>query len=156
MSISERPTPFQRTRSTTTRAIARLAAAALLIASVSCESAEDRIAGRYVRTWKEGSTPELGLHGDVEEHVLILAADRTWTSEHPDTSLQQFDVPFNGGTWFLEGVTLTLRPTELGPMQYTVAGDTLFPRTPASARQGEMLTGFSMKIGVDTYLLRQR
>jgi hypothetical protein len=139
-----------------THLLARLALGTLLLTSIACESAEDRIAGRYVRTWKEGARPERGLRGEIDEHVLILAADRTWTSEHPDTSLQQFDVPFGRGTWYLEGVTLTLRPTELGAMQYTVAGDTLFPRTPTTARQAEAMTGFSMKIGVDTYLLRER
>ena len=149
------PTHSPLATSTMTRVIARLAIAALLLTSVACESAEDRLAGRYLRTWKEGVTPELGLEGEVEEHVLILAPDGTWTSEHPEQSLQQFDVPFKGGTWFLEGVTLTLRPTDLGPMQYTVSGDTLFPRTPPGARQMEAMTGYSMKIGVDTYLLRQ-
>ena len=140
----------------TTRGLARLAAGALLLMSVACESAEDRLAGRYVRTFKEGVEPVMGIDGEPESHVLILAADGTWTSEHPEMSMQQFDVPMARGTWNLQGVTLTVAPTDLGPMQYTVAGDTLFPRTNARARQAEELTGMKMNIGVDTYLLRER
>jgi hypothetical protein len=129
----------------------------LLLAATACEGPEDRIAGRYVRTWREGVTPERGFDGvEPDRHVLILNADRTWTSEHPPKSIQQFDVPFDSGTWHLDGVTLTIRPTDLGPMQYTVNGDTLHPRTPANARLSEMATGFSMKIGANTYLVRER
>jgi hypothetical protein len=53
-------------------------------------------------------------------------------------------------------VTLTIRPTELGAMQYTVNGDTLYPRTPPNMRQSEIVNGFSMNIGVNTFLLRER
>jgi hypothetical protein len=132
------------------------AAAALLLVMAACETPEDRIAGRYVRTWREGVKPELGLDGEPDRHVLVLTADRTWSSEHPARSIQQFDVPFDSGTYYLEGVTLTLRPTPLGPIQYTVNGDTLFPRTPEGVRRAEMADGYSMKIGVNTYLLRER
>ena len=137
-------------------AITRISALALAFASIACERAEDRLAGTYVRTFKEGVTPETGLDGEPERHALILHADGTWTSEHPEESLQQFDVPMAGGRWSADGVTLTIGPTDLGPMQYTVNGDTLFPRTPRGARMAEMMTGHSMKIGVDTYLLRER
>ena len=137
-------------------AVARRCMLALLLLASACESAEDRLAGTYVRTWKEGLTPEAGIDGEPERHALILHADGTWTSEHPAMSLQQFDVPMARGRWSVEGVTLTVAPTDLGPMQYTVNGDTLFPRTPRGARMAEMMTGQSMKIGVDTYLLRER
>ena len=133
-----------------------MAATAMLLITVACESPEDRIAGRYVRTWREGVTPQRGIHGEPDRHVLILSADRTWTSEHPPQSIQQFDVPFDSGRYYLNGVTLTIAPTELGAMQYTVSGDTLFPRTPEGVRRSEMVDGYSMRIGVDTYLLRER
>ncbi len=150
------PLPFRIMTKPRPRALLRITAGALVLVSIACETPEDRLAGRYVRTWKEGAPPETGLDGEVERHVLVLTADRNWTSEHPQPSLQQFDVPDKGGTWMLQGVTLTLRPTDLGPMQYTVAGDTLFPRTPPGARQMAPLTGFAPPIGVDTYLLRER
>ena len=134
----------------------RIAASTLLLVTIACESPEDRIAGKYVRTWREGVTPERGFDGEPDRHVLILTANRTWTSEHPPQSIQQFDVPFGSGTYYLNGVTLTLRPTELGPMQYTVSGDTLFPRTPEGVRRSEAIDGYSMGIGVNTYLLRER
>jgi len=133
-----------------------MAATALLLISVGCESPEDRIAGRYVRTWREGVTPQRGMYGEPDRHVLILRANRTWTSEHPPQSIQQFDVPFDSGRYHLNGVTLTIAPTQLGAMQYTVSGDTLFPRTPEGVRRSEMVDGYSMRIGVDTYLLRER
>jgi hypothetical protein len=136
--------------------VVRVAAVALILAIFACESPEDRLAGRYVRTWKEGVTPELGLHGEPDRLVLVLTADQRWTTEHPDTTLQQFDVPLGQGTWALNGVTLTIQPTDLGPMQYTVSGDTLFPRTPPRARQAESMMGMKMNIGLNTYLLRER
>ena len=139
---------------------ARIAARGLVIAlaliATACESAEDRLAGTYVRTFKEGVTPEEGIDGQPERHALTLHADGTWTSDHPAESLQQFDVPMTRGRWSVDGVTLTVGPTDLGPMQYTVNGDTLFPRAPRGARMAEMMTGQSMNIGVDTYLLRER
>lgn len=135
----------------------RTAAVLVLLAATACEGPEDRIAGRYVRTWREGVTPQRGFAGtEPDRHVLILHADRTWTSEHPPKSIQQFDVPFDSGTWYLDGVTLTVRPTEIGVMQYTVNGDTLYPRTPPNMRQSEIVNDFSMNIGVNTYLLRER
>ena len=135
----------------------RAAAAAALLLASSCTSPEDRIAGRYVRTWREGVTPQRGIGGsEPDRHVLILGANRRWTSEHPPQSIQQFDVPFDSGTYYLDGVTLTVAPTQLGPMQYTVSGDTLFPRTPESIRRSEKVDGYSMGIGIDTYLLRER
>ena len=134
-----------------------LAAAALLFVAVGCgESPGDKLAGTYVRTWKEGSTPDLGMDEEIERHALVLGSDGTWTSEHPAQSLQQFDVPGGSGRWQLQGVLLTINPTDYGPMQYTVSGDTLFPRTPARARMAESMMGQSMKIGADTYLLRER
>jgi hypothetical protein len=137
-------------------AAVRAATFALLLLA-GCERPEDRVAGTYVRTWKVGVTPERGLLGDEpDRHVLVLRADGRWTSEHPEQSIQQFDVPADSGNWYLNGVTLTLGPTQLGPMQYTVSGDTLFPRTPEGVRRSEMMDGFSMRIGVDTYLLRER
>jgi hypothetical protein len=136
--------------------VTRAAGIAAILGVTACESPEDRIAGRYVRTWKPGVAPEMGLDGQPESHILILARDRSWRSEHPELSLQQFDVPPGRGTYRVDGVTLTIVPTDLGPMQYTVSGDTLFPRTPDRARMSEQVTGFSMKIGTDTYLLRQR
>ena len=138
------------------RAIARSCAVALVLIATACESAEDRLAGTYVRTFKQGVTPEEGIDGEPERHALILHADGTWTSDHPAMSLQQFDVPMARGRWSVDGVTLTVGPTDLGPMQYTVNGDTLFPRAPRGARMAEMMTGQSMNIGVDTYLLRER
>jgi hypothetical protein len=137
-------------------ALVRTCAVALLLIATACESAEDRLAGTYVRTFKEGITPDAGVDGEPERHALILHADGTWTSEHPAESLQQFDVPMTRGRWSVNGVTLTVGPTELGPMQYTVNGDTLFPRAPRGARMAEMMTGQSMKIGIDTYLVRER
>jgi hypothetical protein len=147
---------FLRHPASVARAV-RVVAGALLLITVACETPEDRIAGRYVRTWKEGVTPERGFGGDEPDvHVLVLNADRTWASEHPFQSIQQFDVPSGGGTYYLNGVTLTLRPTELGPMAYTVSGDTLFPRTPEGVRRSEAIDGYSMGIGTNTYLLRER
>ena len=136
--------------------LARLGAVVLVLLAAACESPEDRIAGTFERVWKAGVTPEPGIDGEPDRHVLILHPDRTWTTEHPEESLQQFDVPMGRGTWTLNGVTLTIAPTDLGPMQYTVNGDTLFPRTPRNARMAETMTGVSMNIGVDTYLLRAR
>jgi hypothetical protein len=134
-----------------------MAASLVLLITVACETPEDRLAGRYVRTWREGVTPERGFYGaEPDVHVLVLNADRTWASEHPMRSIQQLDVPSGGGTYYLNGVTLTLRPTELGPMAYTVSGDTLFPRTPEGLRRSEAVDGYSMGIGVTTYLLRER
>src|SRR5215210_413306 len=140
------PTSFRRPRFS--HRTLRVVAAAALLTAAACESPEDRLVGRYVRTFREGVTPELGLDGQPERHVLILSADGKWRSEHPPMSLQQFDVPTTRGTWHLQGVTLMVAPTDLGPMQYTVTGDTLFPRTPPGARQAESMTGYSMKIGV--------
>ena len=135
----------------------RTLAGSLLLAASACDGPEDRIAGSYVRTWREGVKPERGFVGnEPDRHVLVLRANRTWTSEHPPQSIQQFDVPFDSGRWYLDGVTLTVAPTELGPMQYTVSGDTLFPRTPASIRRSEAIDGYSMGIGLNTYLLRER
>ena len=143
--------------SATLARVLRVASSVILLLAVACETPEDRIAGRYVRTWKEGVTPERGFEGNEPDvHVLVLNADRTWGSEHPMQSIQQFDVPSGGGTYYLNGVTLTLRPTELGPMAYTVSGDTLFPRTPEGVRRSEAIDGYSMGIGVNTYLLRER
>ena len=144
------------TWSSPVRRVARIAVGAALFLAVACTSAEKRIAGKYVRTWKEGTTPELGLDGEPDRIVLVLNADETWSSEQPEPSLQQFEVPLGKGTWRLDGVTLTLGPTDYGPMQYTVSGDTLFPRTPAGARTAERMTGYSMRIGEKTYLLRER
>lgn len=143
-------------RPATVARVLRVASSALLLITVACEGPEDRIAGKYVRTWREGVTPQRGIGSEPDRHVLILNADRTWTSEHPPQSVQQFDVPFDSGAYYLNGVTLTIAPTELGPMQYTVSGDTLFPRTPEGVRRSEIVDGFSMRIGVDTYLLRER
>ena len=129
----------------------------LLAAATACETEQDRLAGTYVRTYKPGFTPPDGLDGEPERHALILAADGTWSSEHPRMSLQQFDVPMaEGGRWTINGVLLTVSPTDFGPMQYTISGDTLFPRPPERARIGEMLTGMSMEIGTKTFLLRER
>jgi hypothetical protein len=136
--------------------VLRAAAIALLMSAAACKSPEDRIAGRYERVWREGVTPERGFGNGPDRHVLILTADRTWTSEHPAQAIQQFDVPSGHGTYALNGVTLMLGPTEIGSMQYTISGDTLFPRTPPGVRQMEKMTGASMNIGVDTYLLRER
>jgi hypothetical protein len=136
---------------------ARMLALSLVVGGVACNRAEDQLVGSYVRTWQEGIPPETGYDGEnPDRHVLTLRKDGRWTTEHPEHAIQQFDVPPDSGTWTLDGTTLTIRPTELGPMQYTVSGDTLFPRTPRQAQLAEMATGYSMKIGEFTYLLRER
>lgn len=135
----------------------RILPLALVLAAGACSRAEDELVGSYVRTWQEGIPPEKGYDGETpDRHVLILRKDGRWTSEHPEYAIQQFDVPPDSGTWTLDGTTLTIRPTDLGPMQYTVSGDTLFPRTPRQAQLAEMATGYSMKIGEFTFLLRER
>jgi hypothetical protein len=130
---------------------------AILGTVTACESEQDRLAGTYVRTYKPGYTAPDGLDGEPERHALILKRDGTWSSEHPERSLQQFDVPMReAGRWTINGVLVTISPTDFGPMQYSVNGDTLFPRPPQRARLGEMATGMSMEIGTKTFLLRER
>jgi hypothetical protein len=138
-------------------AAVRILALSLVVGAIGCNGAEDKVVGSYVRTWQEGIPPEKGYDGEnPDRHVLTLRKDGRWTAEHSEFAIQQFDVPPDSGTWTLDGTTLTIRPTELGPMQYTVSGDTLFPRTPRQAQLAEMATGYSMRIGEFTYLLRER
>ena len=133
---------------------------ALLPLLVACSAKEGKrmkeLAGTYVRTYAEGVTPELGVDNKPERHALTLRADGRWTAEHPALSLQQFDIPYDSGMYRVEGVTVMLDRGEMGRASYTIAGDTLYPVTPGRGRLGELATGMSMKIGENTFLLRER
>jgi hypothetical protein len=142
---------------------ALLAVALPILLLTGCVSEEkkrmDALAGNYVRTFREGVAPVLGLDGTVERHVLMLTADGRYRTSHPVPSMQQFDVPMDSGTYRVDGVNLVLRSDDLEEgdiMPYTISGDTLFPRTSNRMRMGEMVTGYSMGVGEKTYLLRAR
>jgi hypothetical protein len=151
-------------RSTFARLLRALLAVALpILLLTGCVSEEKKrmgaLAGDYVRTFREGVTPELGLDGTVERHVLTLTADGRYRTSHPRPSLQQFDVPMDSGTYTVNGINLVLRPSDIEEgdiTPYTISGDTLFARTNNRMRMGEMVTGYSMQIGEKAYLLRAR
>lgn len=146
-------------RSTFARLLRALLAVALpVLLLTSCASEEAAVAGSYLRTFREGVTPDVGLDGTVDRHVLTLGEDGTYTTSHPAMSLQQFDVPMGSGTYRVDGINLVLRSSdpEEGPALYTVSGDTLFPRTSNHQRMGEQVTGYSMGVGEKAYLLRMR
>ena len=142
--------------------IASLATLSLLtLAATACGTKESRqmkeLAGEYVRTFRPGVEPVLGLDGTIDRHTLILTADGRYRTTHPPMSIQQFDVPMDSGTYRVGDVGIVLRSAdpETGvSAAYTIGGDTLYPKTTDRQRMGEMVTGFSMQVGELAYLVR--
>jgi hypothetical protein len=137
----------------------------------SCTSDEQKtmakVAGAYVRVVPEGPArdAELVALGSADRHVLTLAADGTFSTEHSTPSLQQFDVPRANGTYrVVDPVTIVLRFAEQDTpddqpvpdtQRFLVSGDTLYPQPSERMRAGQAVTGLSAHVGERTFLVRQ-
>jgi hypothetical protein len=146
------------------------------------EKRMEKLAGTYVRTYREGMAPDIpagmvdamratmpnasvGVDGDLDHHVLRLTADGKFTTEHSVPSLQQFDVPMENGTYrVMNPTTIVLRYVLKGgpddtpiaeSQKFTVSGDTLFAQASERMRMGEAVTSYSMHVGEAAYLLKQ-
>ena len=130
----------------------------------ACESAESKrmkaMAGNYV--WEYETDPATDpSHVRVHErHTLTLSPDGSWSTNHlAELNGEASPVQRDGGTYRVQGVTLSLSPTESQPaMQYTISGDTLWIRAAAAMALGKAVTSIDMPPGEhDTsFLVRQR
>lgn len=140
-----------------------LAVAGLVLLAGACQSAESKrmkeIAGTYVREYEtDPATDPSGMRVH-ERHALTLRPDGTWTRTHlAEVNGEVTPVPDETGSYRVDGVMVAIGATENGPaQQYTISGDTLFPRTSLAEAQTKAVTSMDMPTGPGpSFLLRQR
>jgi hypothetical protein len=98
----------------------------------ACESAESKrmkaIAGDYVSIYASEISPGQQEPWIKERRTLSLHADGTWTMRDTvEVNGKQDQAVSDGGTYRIQGTTLSTRETEQSPSgHYTISGDTLW------------------------------
>ena len=140
-----------------------LALIGLVLLVAACESAESKrmkaIAGDYVSEYETDPATDPGHMHVHERHTLTLHPDGSWSTKHlAEVNGEATPVQPDAGTYRVQGVTLSLSPTEQMPaMHYTISGDTLWIRAAAALAQGKAVTGIDVPEGSgESFLVRQR